>query len=302
MTFTRYATPTAFGAEVLDLLLEHEVQNNLPISFIRNERGFDTSDWLLASVKDANGAVVLTAACTATSSPTPASPVRAAHNIVLYETGNRPNNAALKLLSDELKSAGFALPGVGANQELTNRFAEIYAGSGNYHRQHTFHIMRLDKVNKIPRAPGHCRTLREEDMYFMPYWERTFGEECKVEYYDIETHANRMRKLIGGGRFFIWEDGCPVSTASNRRNTENGAVVNSVYTPPFYRGKGYASSVVAELSQTLLDQGHKFCCLFADAENPISCGIYRKIGYYDLCVYETVKFAEMEAHKVKPVI
>ncbi len=70
-------------------------------------------------------------------------------------------------------------------------------------------------------------------------------------------------------------------------------MVNAVYTPPHYRGNGYASSVVAELSQILLDRGNQFCCLFADAKNPISCGIYRKIGYENQCIMDELKFREV---------
>ena len=66
--------------------MENEVQNNLPISFIRNEQGHDISKWLLTSVKDENGGMILTAACTPP------------FNIVMYETGNNPCDAAVKLL------------------------------------------------------------------------------------------------------------------------------------------------------------------------------------------------------------
>lgn len=52
-------------------------------------------------------------------------------------------------------------------------------------------------------------------------------------------------------------------------------------------------SVVAELSQILLDRGHRFCCLFADAKNTISCGIYRKIGYENQCIMDELKFREI---------
>jgi predicted GNAT family acetyltransferase len=159
--------------------------------------------------------------------------------------------------------------------------------------------MRLDKVNDVPKAPGFARSLREDDLYFMPYWERIFGKECRVESYDILTTVNKLKQNMKTGLYYIWEDGFPVSTASNRRNTENGAVVNFVYTPPHYRSKGYASSVVAELSQALLNRGNKFCCLFADTENPISCGIYRKIGYYDLCVVDVIKFDKGERDNVQ---
>lgn len=90
MIFTHYTKLADFGADTLDILLESEVQNNLPISFINNEHDYDTSNWLLASVKDDNGSVVLTAACTPP------------FNIVLYETGNKSYGAAVELLSDEL--------------------------------------------------------------------------------------------------------------------------------------------------------------------------------------------------------
>jgi hypothetical protein len=90
MIFTRYDDTGSFATDTLEIMLEHEVQNNLPISFIGDETAAK-SDWLLASVKDPNGGVVLVAACTPP------------FNIVLFETGNRRNDDAVRLLSDELR-------------------------------------------------------------------------------------------------------------------------------------------------------------------------------------------------------
>ena len=59
MKFTRYDNIETFGADTLEILLENEVQNNLPISFIYNEHKHDTSNWLLISIKDDNGCIVL---------------------------------------------------------------------------------------------------------------------------------------------------------------------------------------------------------------------------------------------------
>ncbi len=61
--------------------------------------------------------------------------------------------------------------------------------------------------------------------------------------------------------------------------TPNGIRVNAVYTPPEYRGKGYATSCVATVSQYLLTQGYQYCFLFTDLANPTSNHIYRQIGY-----------------------
>lgn len=150
--------------------------------------------------------------------------------------------------------------------------------------------MRLDKINDIPKATGFCRSLKKDDLFYVPYWEHSFGEECQVEVFDIPTNAKRIKSRLGKDTHYMWEDGHPVSQAVNIRNTPNGGGINCVYTPPHYRGKGYASSVVAELSQSLLERGYKFCYLFADAQNPISCGIYHKLGFYDLCVFDEIGF------------
>ena len=277
MKFERYDNTTAFGADVLEILLQNEVLNNLPVSFIKNEYNHDTSKWLMAAVKDDTGGILLTAVCTPP------------FNIVLYETGGRQNDAAVSFLSKELKAMPFTLPGVLAEHDLAKRFAEIHA-ENRHHLHLSMNIMRLDKVSEIQKAPGRCRVLTEDDLFYTPYWERAFGEDCRVEVFDITTSAERIKKRIGRDVHYIWEDKTPVSQAVYGRPTENGAVINGVYTPPHYRGQGYASSVVSELSQMLLDRGNKFCCLFADTQNPISCGIYRKIGYKDLCVFDEIKF------------
>lgn len=65
--------------------------------------------------------------------------------------------------------------------------------------------------------------------------------------------------------------------------TPNGIRINLVYTPPKYRKKGYATSCIAALSQTLLDAGHKYCFLFTDLANPTSNHIYQTIGYQPVC-------------------
>ncbi|MDR1669164.1 MAG: GNAT family N-acetyltransferase [Oscillospiraceae bacterium] len=276
MTFTHYQSGKAFAADALEILLENEAQNNHLVNFAVREA--DKPDWLFASVKDDAGSVVLSAACTPP------------YNIVLYETGNKPNDEAVKLLSRELKAMGYPLPGVNAEQSLARRFAEAH--TERFHRHMSMNIMRLDTLRESQKAPGGYRALGEGDLYWLPYWEYAFRVDCGIEMCDMPACAeNCARRINSGYRFYTWEDTHPVSIAAHGRDTLNGAVVNFVYTPPHYRGKGYASSVVSALSRDLLDSGKTFCCLYADAQNPISCGIYRKLGYEDLCVFDDIKFA-----------
>jgi hypothetical protein len=63
------------------------------------------------------------------------------------------------------------------------------------------------------------------------------------------------------------------------RKLKHGRTVGFVYTPPDKRGKGYATELVALLSQRILKDGYSYCCLFTDLANPISNRIYQRIGY-----------------------
>ena len=61
--------------------------------------------------------------------------------------------------------------------------------------------------------------------------------------------------------------------------TDRGARIFLVYTPPQFRGRGYATSCVGSLTERLLDSGKTYCCLYADRGNPASNDVYRKVGY-----------------------
>ena len=276
MFVQRYTDTGSFARDVRDVLLTDEAQNNLMLSFLGNKTD-EVKNWLMAAVRDSRGRVVLTAACTPP------------YNIVLYETGNRPSGPAVGLLADHIKKTGFDLPGVLSEESLARRFAEVWTGSG-WHMHMNLRLMQLKTVEGVKKAAGFIRPVRAEDLCFAPYWYRAFSEECRVKVFGISELAEDIRRQIGGDSYYIWEDRQPVSQAALGHVTPNGAVVNAVYTPPYYRGRGYATSCVAALSQMLLDRGYKFCALFADAANPVSCAIYRKIGFRDICSFAEIKF------------
>ena len=61
--------------------------------------------------------------------------------------------------------------------------------------------------------------------------------------------------------------------------TRNGIRIGYVYTPPESRARGYASALVAAVSQKMLDEGFAFCVLYTDLSNPTSNAIYARVGY-----------------------
>jgi uncharacterized protein len=136
-------------------------------------------------------------------------------------------------------------------------------------------------VNDVPMAPGKFRAATEADKELVKKWLYGFHIDCFGE--NSKVPEGDLSRRIPEGNVFLWEaDGRPVSTATRVRITENGATVGGVYTPPELRGKGYATSCVAELSRWILKNGKMFCTLYTDLANPTSNSIYKKIGYVEI--------------------
>jgi predicted GNAT family acetyltransferase len=86
-----------------------------------------------------------------------------------------------------------------------------------------------------------------------------------------------------GRRALPLGDGEPGSMGGSTGKTPHGTRVNAVYTRKEWRGRGYATATVAALSQRLLDEDNRFCCLYTVLGNPTSNAIYQRIGYRPAC-------------------
>jgi uncharacterized protein len=90
--------------------------------------------------------------------------------------------------------------------------------------------------------------------------------------------------VLERGHRVLWEhDGAAVAMAGFQGKTPSGVRISWVYTPPQLRGRGYASALVAALSQQLLASGNRWCFLYTDLANPTSNGIYQRLGYQPVC-------------------
>jgi predicted GNAT family acetyltransferase len=137
------------------------------------------------------------------------------------------------------------------------------------------------------------RLAAAEDLDILTQWQTSFLQEALGEY-KPEMARRSSERRIATGEAFIWDDNGPVAMAVKTRPTPHGCTVSGVYTPPELRGRGYASSCVAALSQHLLDAGKQFCNLFTDLANPTSNSIYQKIGYEPVCDFTVYRFDEKE--------
>ena len=120
-----------------------------------------------------------------------------------------------------------------------------------------------------------------EDVELISRWLHRFQVEAvPYEPLDPNTVQRDAERRARQEATFFWEtEGHPVSMASLARPSRRGITINAVYTPPELRRRGYASALVAAVSNEGLKRGKDFCPLYTDISNPVSNSIYRKIGY-----------------------
>ena len=137
---------------------------------------------------------------------------------------------------------------------------------------------KLTRVEAVPRPSGGARIASADDIDWVGAAQHDFIMEIQ-----LPDDAARLRALvprrIEQGQIRIWDDAGPVAFAGWSDAPPDAARIAPVYTPPQARGRGYATALVAELSQSLLDQGRLRLFLITDLANPVSNSIYAKIGY-----------------------
>ncbi len=198
--------------------------------------------------------------------------------------------AAINPLVASVASVYPSIHAVGGPASATTRFAESWAA---HHRVACEVSMRngiycLDTVVPPASPPsGAIRRASAADLEQLSDWGIRFVEETGVEHPDPRGLTTR---LVEQCSMYVWEDGAVVAMAAAMDPTATGIRIGYVYTPPAQRGRGYASILVAELSQLYLGRGRNLCFLYTDMANPTSNTIYRRIGYRQVCEVIDIAF------------
>jgi uncharacterized protein len=205
---------------------------------------------------------------------------------------------AVDALADALRDED--LPGVLGPVDVAARFAAAWTERTGQRAEIEMRerIHRLDRVIPPERpASGRPRHARPTDRELVATWFVAFQREALPEDPPIEDALGMADRWIAGEdrELYLWEEsGNAVSMTGAVGPSPNGIRINSVYTPPEHRGRGYASSLVAAVSQEQLDRGRRFCVLFTDLANPTSNRIYRAIGYRPVIDVDAFRFTGAE--------
>jgi uncharacterized protein len=207
-------------------------------------------------------------------------------NLVL---GDPSSDTALDALLEAILADDPEVPGIVGNVPFVETAAERLAGASGRTAERVLSqgVYGLTSVRDIGRAPGEPRAAVPDDRAFLLVWLRAFADESLPDPEETFRHIeHNLESRFGseGTGFWLWEDGGqPVSLAGFSGPTPTGIRIGPVYTPPEHRRRGYATTLVADLSSWLLGHGHRACFLYTDLANPTSNRIYVEIGYERVC-------------------
>lgn len=204
----------------------------------------------------------------------------------------------IELLARHLKEMGAELPGVVGPAIASETFARIWSAFSGKKSSLGMgqKIYKVEEVT-IPNVLGELRLASHQNVDLVAQWLVEFGNESlpPPERKSFEERRPHAARAIENELAYLWVvDQQPVSMAHVGRPTQNGISVSAVYTPNSLRKNGYASAVVAHLSQRMLDSSKKFCVLYTDLANPTSNKIYQNIGYTPVSDSKRFLFSEAD--------
>ncbi len=197
-----------------------------------------------------------------------------------YKLGlTRMPAAAAPALADDVARVYAWLPAVMGPESAARAFAEAWAAARRARpsRGRPQGLYELDRVVPPARpAAGRLRVAGADDVDLVVDWIGRAVEEMGL----ADPRADvRAHERVERGEVYLWDDDGARSLAARVGRTPHGARIGYVYTPRGLRGRGYASTCVAALSQLCLDEGLRCCFLYTDLGNPTSNAIYARIGY-----------------------
>lgn len=271
----RYLSARDYAAAALGFLSRDEARNHLFAAVATSDAPHP--DTLMLTIAD-NGDVV------AAVQMVPGKPLQISDDAL---------PAAVEALAEYLRRAGVQVTAAVSTPETIGLFVRCWTTAAPESLVTKPLILhRLDRVIPPAPVPGSFREAGASDIArlteFFDAFMRGTGEPHPNPRQRIEERL-RLREL------FVWEaGGLVVSMAGRTRPTPSGCAINAVYTPPEFRGNGYASNCVAALSQHLLDSGKTFLTLYTDPANPTSNAIYRAIGYTPISTIKEIRFQHDE--------
>ena len=267
MEWKVYTDATAFSEKVESLLYKNEDKYSLFLGILGQIRNGRYDEYYLSLAEEGKE---IFAACLMT----PPHPLQ----IIFFEeiSGQEAE------LARQLKKDGQEIPGVIGDKESAERFAEAWsAETGASVQLHMDEgLYRIDALAPgLEKSRGTWRVANKRDAELLEEWYLLFERETGIGASSHGEASMKIEQFLEDKEVYVWEvAGETVSCMKKARPSKHGITVSFVFTPKKYRGRGYARTMVAEVTEELLLE-YDFVMLYTDLKNPTSNKIYTEIGY-----------------------
>ncbi|MGB0646529.1 MAG: GNAT family N-acetyltransferase [Bradymonadia bacterium] len=192
--------------------------------------------------------------------------------------------SAVPILSSKLHASDTTISRLQGPQDVVDRFAREWSSLTSTSMNVELNQGCYECVNVIPPQQAKGQMLKATANHLEPaaHLLEAFVREIDGTTRDISSEVLvRTKRFIDNGYAYLWmsDGGEYVASTIQVRESPNGASLSLVYTPPAHRGNGYASNLVAQVTQCLFDEGKRLVNLFTDRSNRQSNAIYQRIGY-----------------------
>jgi predicted GNAT family acetyltransferase len=184
------------------------------------------------------------------------------------------------LVVDVLAEAAPRASGVAGSADAARLFADLHSartGRG-FHEAERVRLHKLEEFVE-QKADGAPRPATEADLAVLTPMVGAYLADVGHPGGGVEEDRRWLEQRIARERLWVWEDNDRIVSMVGHQSPAFGAVrVGPVYTPPNFRGHGYASALTAKVTRRLHEAGNQVC-LHTDLTNPTSNKIYAAIGY-----------------------
>jgi len=270
------ADPLAVIQRAADYLAADPVQLNLIWSILkqRAESGTLGSYWVLESNGAAAGLVL--------ESPP-------AHGAAISPV--REDEAVA--LAEAIRAEGHSLTGVSG----TAAAAAVFAGSWTEQAgtsavvEDAQRLYLLDGLSRPERVPGNLRRAEFFERGLLTEWWSAFQAETGSPRLDVSSAVDLA---LSAGRLFVWDHEGARCVARATEPLGGISRIGAVFTPPRWRGRGYAAACVGALCEWLRQQEAANSVLYAQLSNSSSNAMYRRLGFRAVSEVLSYRFGEVK--------
>lgn len=185
-----------------------------------------------------------------------------------------------RLVAVALENAGIGLTDATGPRHSVNALVAALRPLPSTRLRSLFGNHVLDKTPAALASAGDYRSAHGDDLGMLVAWERAFMIECGFPVTEALLEATVLQRLANPATLYrLWEvDRRPVAMAVGKLVPPT-ARIGPVYTAMECRTRGHAGALVAHFCSELMAAGAGQVSLFTDLANPVSNGVYRRIGF-----------------------